>query len=291
MRVEATNANAEHGRELDRLRRLLVASRLEVMPFASVEPQLAELAPGDTVTVTCSPRHGVDHTLAFCERWAARGLDVVPHVAARMVADHGHVERIAGRLRANRVAELFVIGGDQRPPLGRYASGRELLDDLAPLVPGLRIGVPGYPEGHPSISDRRLLGELTAKQDLASTIVTQLCFDPAAIAGWADSIRAAGITLPVLVGVPGVVDRRRLLEIAARVGAGASARYLRKNLRTAARLFAQASFEPDPLVDALAAAAADPARRIQGLHVFTFNQVAATAAWRRSRLTEEIVDV
>lgn len=269
---------------------MLATWRLEVMPFASVEPQLAGLARGDTVTVTCSPRHGVDHTLSFCERWAKRGLDVVPHVAARMVTDREHVERIATRLRAMGIAELFVIGGDQRPPLGRYASARELMDALAPLVPGVSIGVPGYPEGHPSISAGRLLDELAAKQDLASSIVTQLCFDPAAIAGWLRSIRAAGITLPVLVGVPGVVDRRRLLGLSTRIGVGASTRYLRKNLRLATRLFAQASFEPGALVDALAAAALDPASGIEGLHVFTFNQVAATVAWRRARLTEEIVD-
>lgn len=291
MGIELRGAKARRGRRPDAYRRLLVAARLEVMPFASVEPQLAGLAPGDTVTVTCSPRHGVDHTLSFCERWAARGLAVVPHIAARMVADRGQVERIAERLRTAGIAELFVVGGDQRQPLGRYASGRELLDDLAPLVPEVRIGVPGYPEGHPSISERRLLEELTAKQELASAIVTQLCFDPAAIAAWLDSIRAAGITLPVLAGVPGLVDRRRLFEISARVGVGASARYLRKNLRAASRLFARASFDPVALVDGLAAVAADPARGIQGLHVFTFNQVAATAAWRRARLTEETVDV
>lgn len=287
MRVETERGN--DGRPPDLCRRMLATSRLEVMPFASVEPQLAGLARGDTVTVTCSPRHGVDHTLAFCERWAARGLDVVPHVAARMVADREHVERIAARLCAMGVAELFVVGGDQRPPLGCYASARELMEALAPLIPGVPIGVSGYPEGHPSIPARRLLDELTAKQDLASSIVTQLCFDPAAIAGWLRSIRAAGITLPVLVGVPGVVDRRRLLELSTRIGVGASTRYLRKNLRLAIRLFAQASFEPGALVDALAAAALDPASGIEGLHVFTFNQVAATVAWR-ARLTEEIVD-
>jgi methylenetetrahydrofolate reductase (NADPH) len=206
-----------------------------------------------------------------------------------MVADREHVERIAGRLRTMGAGELFLIGGDQWPPLGRYASARELVNDLAPLVPGVRIGVAGYPEGHPSISDRRLLDELASKQDLASAIVTQICFDPAAIAGWLRSIRVAGITLPVLVGVPGVVDRRRLLELSARVGVGASTRYLRKNLRLATRLVARASFEPGALVDALAAI--DPSLGIQGLHLFTFNQVAATAAWRRARLTEEIVDV
>ncbi len=271
--------------------RLTARARLEILPFASVEAQLAELGPGTRITVTCSPRHGIEHTLAFSETWAERRLDVVPHIAARMVKSSAHAGRIADRVRASGFAEVFVIGGDHSPPDGPYTSAVTLLKDLAPLLPGVRIGIPGYPEGHPLIGSDVLDEALAAKQAYAATVITQLCFDPDTIKHWIQMVRAQGVTLPVLVGVPGVVERKRLLELSARVGVGASTRYLRKNLRSATRLLLHA-YEPDGLVAELEALqSAEPALGITGLHVFTFNQVAATEAWLRADLTGEVTGV
>ncbi len=260
-------------------------SRLEVLPFASAEEQLASLPAGTTVTVTVSPKHGIDHTLAFAERWAGQGLDVVPHLTARMVTGRDHVEEIARRIGCAGFGEIFVIGGDRTPPLGPYASAAELLDVLRPrLDEGVRIGIAGYPEGHPAITDAVLAEALGQKADHASTIVTQLCFDGATVAAWIRSIRAQGVTLPVLVGVPGVVDRRKLLELATRVGVGASTRFLRKNLRASAKLLVHSTYEPTGLVEEIGAAAlADPSLDVAGFHLFTFNQIAATGAWLTGR--------
>jgi len=251
-------------------------SRLEVLPFASAEPQLETLAAGTSIAVTVSPKHGVDHTLDFAEPWVARGLDVVPHIAARMVADPGHADRVAERIRGAGFREVFVIGGDQTPPLGPYDSAGSLLERLTPLLPGVRVGIAGYPEGHPIVPDDVLTDALAAKSPVASAIVTQLCFDSTTIVDWVREIREAGIRVPVLVGIPGVVDRRKLLELATRVGVGASTRYLRKNLKASAKLLLHSTYEPASLVDELQRAAVDPSLAIAGFHVFTFNQVTST---------------
>ena len=58
----------------------------EVMPLAGVEQEVLDHVPSQlTVTVTSSPTRGIDATLSLCERLAARGYRVVPHLAARLV--------------------------------------------------------------------------------------------------------------------------------------------------------------------------------------------------------------
>jgi methylenetetrahydrofolate reductase (NADPH) len=241
------------GRHADypaQLTRLLDARRFEVIPANGIEEKVGILATGTTVTVTCSPRHGVDRTVEVSERLAARGYRVVPHLAARMVRDRGHLRRIVERLAGVGVGEAFVVGGDASPPSGVYRDAGDLLEDLRSLPHTFaRIGVGGYPEGHPLIGATALLEALRRKQAYADHVVTQICFDPAALAGWIRSIRDAGVTLPVIVGLPGVVERRKLAEISLQTGVGASLRYLVKNRRQIASLARSRRYDPTPCHD------------------------------------------
>src|SRR5665647_161710 len=180
--------------------RLLEAPRYEVIPVNGIEEKVAALPLGATVTVTASPRHGIERTIDVSARLAGRGYRVVPHLAARMIADRGQLERIVANLEAAGIHEAFVVGGDASPPAGGYADAGDLLDELGVLPHSLaRIGVGGYPEGHPLI-----LEALRRKQPHADYITTQLCFDAEALARWVIAIRKAGIGLPIVVGLPGV---------------------------------------------------------------------------------------
>jgi methylenetetrahydrofolate reductase (NADH) len=257
---------------------LVARSRLEVMPFDSVEQQVAGVPRSTVLTLTCSPKHGIARTLDFAQRLRARGFPVVPHISARMVANADDLAQIAAAVRDSAIEEVFVIGGDRSESLGPYATAEELLEVLAPRIEGIRIGIAGYPAGHPAIRPNNLTRALLAKQPFASVIVTQMCFDASLIGAWIRSIRAAGVVLPVLLGVPGVVDRRKLLELSVRVGVGASTRYLRNNLTTATRLLRGSSYRPDALIAELACETAGLG--VVGLHIFTFNELAATSAWR-----------
>ena len=109
--------------------------------------------------------------------------------------------------------------------------------------------------------------------------MTQLCFDADALARWLARIREAGIELPVVVGLPGVVERRKLAEISLKTGVGASLRYLRKHGREIVTLARSRRYDPTPLARAVAVRAADPAFGIEGVHLFTFNQVEPTYEW------------
>jgi methylenetetrahydrofolate reductase (NADPH) len=258
---------------------LLDRPRFELVPLRGAEEEAGLLPRGATATVTCSPRRGVDRTVALVERLAAQGLRAVPHLAARTVRSRGHLEELAGRLRAARVEDVFVIGGDPAEPVGPYGAAGDLLEELEGLGrPFPHVGVAGYPERHPFIDREELLRILVAKQVFSTYVVTQICFDPSAIRAWVGEIRERGVVLPVHVGVPGAVTRRKLLEISLRIGVGDSVRYLTKHGSLVARLMRRGSYRPDALLAGLATLEAG---QIRGLHINTFNQVRSTERWRR----------
>ncbi|MGE0727963.1 MAG: methylenetetrahydrofolate reductase [Acidimicrobiia bacterium] len=263
---------------------LVAGARFEVIPMKSAADAIAALPVGAEVTVTCSPVKGPEATLDLVAQLAVRGHRAVPHLAARMVRDPQHTAAIAERLRRLDVREVFVIAGDAPRPAGCYEGAYPFLEDLLAAAPELtRVGFAAYPDHHPLIDDATLDGELRRKATLLASAglhahaTTQMCFDPATTRRWLEALRAAGVTLPINLGLPGVVERAKLISLGVRLGVGPSLRFLRKNVGVR-KLFGGAHFEPDQLLDPLAA---DLERLgVQGLHLFTFNQVAATAQWQ-----------
>jgi hypothetical protein len=166
--------------------------RYEIMPFAKGEAQAAELPGPVRLTVTTSPRHGVDHTLDVSERLRALGHGVTVHLAVRMLRDRAHLESVLERASAAGIDDLFVVGGDAAEPEGPYAEAGDVLATLAghPLRPA-HVGVGAYPEGHPLIDEQVLAEALLRKNDLADYMATQLCFDPQVLLRWLEGVRAA----------------------------------------------------------------------------------------------------
>jgi methylenetetrahydrofolate reductase (NADPH) len=204
-------------------------ARFEVLPFARSLEEAAELPEKVRLTVTCSPKHGPDRSVDVAAQLREMGHDVTVHIAARMVADRDHLDRILARMAQAGADDLFLIGGDADPPLGAYSSAVELLDIVAthPQRPRA-VGIAGYPEGHPAITDEALEQALAHKSRFADYVATQMCFDPDALLAWISRHRENGMTLPVLIGTPGKVSRTKLLELSARIGVGPSLTFLRK---------------------------------------------------------------
>jgi methylenetetrahydrofolate reductase (NADPH) len=149
--------------------------------------------------------------------------------------------------------------------------------------PFTEVGIAGYPEGHPLISDEHLREGLLAKVPHATYIVTQMCFNPQATVDWVRAVRSEGVDLPVRIGVPGAVDVAHLVKVAGRIGVGDSVRFLTKN-RGLLRVLRPGGYRPESLIRRLAELAVDVG--VEGLHVFTFNQVASTVAWHRRMLAK-----
>jgi len=261
--------------------------RFEIMPFPKGEEQVAQLPGPVRLTVTTSPKHGVDRTLDVAERLRALGHGVTPHIAARMLRDRTHLDSVLERASAAGIDDLFVIGGDERDPHGPYLQAADLLEILAdhPLRPA-RIGVGAYPEGHPLIDERALAEALRRKNDLADYMATQLCFDPDVLLRWLRDVREQGVTLPLYAGVPGPIERRKLLDVSMKVGVGASLRFLRKQ-NGILSLLRRPGHEADALREALTPLVGDPDLGLAGLHLFTFNELVATWEWAQVLSSQE----
>lgn len=262
-------------------------SYMEIFPTPTIESKLDVLEPGAYVAVTCSPTKGIGATLAMSERIARRGFRVVPHVAARMVRDKQHLRDIIKRLDDTRIVSLFVPGGDANKPAGVYSGALELLRDIADIGHRFKeIGITAYPEGHPFMSTAVLAEQLRQKQHFADYIVTQMCFDAAAISTWMDDMRQQGVTLPVCLGLPGASDRSELIRTSMRIGVGDSLRYLKKQRNNAAHLLAAKDYRPDRLLFDLAPVIEKPANKILSHHIFCFNQIERTERWRHAFILE-----
>jgi methylenetetrahydrofolate reductase (NADPH) len=268
---------------------LLSEPRFELMPFDSFEGQMEQLPDGAAIAVTASPQLGLDATVEWSEKAAARGYDPIPHVAARYVEDRDHLDSVATRLLDAGITDIFVPGGDREEPVGEFESAYELLvalDDLGHEFD--EVGITGYPEGHDFLDDRTLAAAMERKAPYATYITTQLCYDPEAVVDWIETIRDRGIDLPIEVGIPGVMKYQRLLSISQKVGVGDSIRFLRKTSGIVGfvrqLVGSRGKYTPDALVEGLAPYADDPDYGIRGLHVYTFNQVGDTEVWRRERL-------
>lgn len=267
------------------LLRSLSDPRMEIIPIEGAREQAGHLAPGRRVTVTCSPTLGLERTLSFSEELADRGLRVVPHISARLVESREHLRRVLDRLDGHGIGEMFVVGGDAKEPAGPFPCAGTLLREMSGVGPGVReVGVTAYPESHPLIDDEVLVQALLDKQPFATYMVTQICFDPGAILGWLSEVRRRGVELPVYIGLPGVVDRRKLLRISLKIGIGDSARFLRQQSGLAGRLIKPGGYNPDRLIESLAPYLGDPDYNIAGFHINTFNQVETTEKWRLQKI-------
>jgi methylenetetrahydrofolate reductase (NADPH) len=279
-RVDAGAERAAERSLAARLRR----SRFEILPLDGIEEQVREHLPTDVkVTVTASPRKGLDATLDLSERLARAGYPVVPHLSARLVRDGDHLEEVLARLREAGVRELFVPAGDATEP-GEFQGAEDLLAAMGRARTHFdRIGITGYPESHHLISDEETIRAMFAKAEMATDIISQLCFEPDTIDGWIRNVRARGTHLPIWIGMPGSVDYAKLVRITMKIGMGESTRFLRHNRNVLGRVLTR-RFKPDRLLRDLTPIVTDPAANVPGFHLYTFNEVGPTERWRQRML-------
>jgi methylenetetrahydrofolate reductase (NADPH) len=267
------------------LANVLAGPTFELIPLRNALDLSGMLPAGSTVSVTSSPARGIDATIELSVGLEAAGFRAVTHVAARQIRDRDHLRGLLGRLRDAGIDRAFVVGGDAEQP-GDYVDGLSLLLAIADLGNGPReIGIGCYPQGHPVIPDDALVRSLRDKAPFASYMTTQLCFDAPAIARFIAARRAEGLSLPVKIGIPGVAGVPKLMAISARIGVRDTRRFLMKNTRYVGQLLSSgAVYRPTGLLEKLAPLIAEPEAGVIGLHLYTFNQVVSTEAWRRDLL-------
>ena len=270
------------------VQRLVRQMCYELVPLKSADQAISDLPPGASVSVTCSPVKGIAATQELCVRLINRGHNAVPHFAARLVDGPKHTEKLAAWVRQHSVKEVLIIGGDSETP-NHYVDALSFMKDFLATDSGVQtIGFAAYPDGHALVETPKLHDVLQAKQALLASagvqglVSTQMCFDSDKIRSWLRNERQSGFSVPVSLGLPGVVDRTKLMTMGLRLGVGASMRYLSKNKGSITRMFAPGGYDPTKLLVELAPNAEKLG--IVGIHSFTFNNVADTASWQRAIL-------
>ena len=269
-----------------RIRQDLQKSYMEIIPVPGIEDKLDSLPSDMYLAVTCSPTKGVDETLELSEKLIERGFKVTPHIASKCVSGEKHLETIIKKLDELGIESIFVPGGDRPEPMGDFNNALDLLKALKKLGHNLnKIGMAAHPEGHPDVSDEILMEALEEKKDLADFIVTQMCFDAEILNDWMNQIQKKGIELPVWVGLPGVIERGRLLKTSLRIGVGDSLRFLRKKSQVATELMKSSIYNPDDLVRDITEQIDINDSRLAGYHIYCFNQIETTEKWRTERIS------
>ena len=269
-----------------RIRQDLQKSYMEIIPVPGIEDKLDSLPSDMCLAVTCSPTKGVDETLELSEKLIERGFKVTPHIASKCVSGEKHLEAIIKKLDELGIESIFVPGGDRPEPMGDFNNALDLLKALKKLGHNLnKIGMAAHPEGHPDVSDEILMEALEEKKDLADFIVTQMCFDAEILNDWMNQIHNKGIELPVWVGLPGVIERGRLLKTSLRIGVGDSLRFLRKKSQVATELMKSSIYNPDDLVRDITEQIDINDSKLAGYHIYCFNQIETTEKWRTERIS------
>jgi methylenetetrahydrofolate reductase (NADPH) len=263
------------------LGRVLADPTFELIPLKNVHEQAAAIPRGRTVSVTASPGRKIEATVDVAVELEHAGLRAIPHLSARMIRDRAHLGALLDRLEEAQIDRAFVVGGDTDEP-GEFPDGLSLLRAMADLgrLPN-ELGCPCYPQGHPDIPDAALAQALLDKAAFVQYMTTQLCFDPRAVASFIADRRAEGNTLQVKLGIPGVAEIPKLLSISARIGVRDASNFVMKNARFVGALLRSGGvYRPTQLMQQLAPLIEDPVADVLGLHVYTFNNVPATEAWR-----------
>ena len=201
-----------------------------------------------------------------------------------MVRGRAELAEICDRLTGKGIDRVFVPGGDADPPAGDYPDALTLLggpDRAGPAVPARRHHrLPGVapddqrrPDHPVDVGQAPLRHARGQQPDLrprrAQRPGSTGCAAAASPCRCCSASRARS-TAPSCSRWP------------TKIGVGESTRFLVKHKGTFARLAAPGGFTGERFLREVRRRRW-PARRslVEGLHVFTFNQVAETEAWRR----------
>jgi methylenetetrahydrofolate reductase (NADPH) len=267
------------------LRSFLSFPRYEVLPTDGVEALVEAHVPKEVkITVTASPRRGMEATVRVAERLSQLGYHVVPHLSARMVRDRSHLGEILAAVKAVGVTDVFVVAGDASEPAGEFPDSVSLLAAMGGDHGLQEVGVTGYPESHSFIDDDLTIQAMWDKRRIATYVVSNLCFEPRIVKRWVARVRKRKVELPVFIGMAGVADPAKLLRVSTRIGIADSARFLRGHSNWFLRMLRPGGYDPGRFVRALLPDLAAPDMKVSGLHVFTFNEIEPTERWRQAML-------
>jgi methylenetetrahydrofolate reductase (NADPH) len=274
-----------------RILEFVSAASTEITPHdESLVPALAAaLPPGATVYVAHTPKATLEDVERVSRGLQARGLSASPHIVARRMESEESLRTALYRLRAAGVDQVLLIAGDRDTPAGPFASTLDVIDSGALSDAKFpRVAFAGHSEGHPAIDGATLRDALRRKQEFGKRtgtsvhIVTQFGFDAEVVLAWVDEMSAAGIHLPVHVGLAGPTSLTKLLRFAIQCGVKTSLQTALKNPGSIGSVVGMKT-TPGEMVPALVRLGAGAEQsQIVKPHIFTFGGALASAKWIRA---------
>jgi methylenetetrahydrofolate reductase (NADPH) len=256
------------------------------------ESEIAGLAdilrPGTNVYLTAIPGRPLDELADAAVSLTRVGLKPVPHISARLLPDLQTLDAFLARVsREAQVNHVLLIGGDRARPEGSVRDALHVIESGVLAGNGIaRVGLPGFPDGHPIMSadevEASLLSKLAAaqQQGLEGEIVTQFSFDARPIEEWLAWLRGRGVHAPVRIGLAGPTNLMTWLNYARRCGVKASAGALAARSGLVKHAFRAVA--PDPVILKLALSPDFAAQKNVSSHLFAFGGLLETAKWLRA---------
>ncbi|WP_425039352.1 methylenetetrahydrofolate reductase [Primorskyibacter sp. S187A] len=285
-RKEARPAGADNAD----LAAFLQGYSIEVMPrtAAKIDDLREHLAPGTRVYIAHIEGTPIEEMVATAARVKAEGFDVMPHFPARIIRDKATLADWIARYQGEAdVRQALLLAGGVAKPHGEFHSAMQLMET------GLfgdfeRLHVAGHPEGNrdidPDGSMTNVDEALRWKQRFSETteakmaLATQFAFDAGPIIAWANGLKAAGIDLPIHIGIAGPAKLQTLIKFAIACGVGPSLKVLQKRAMDVSKLLVP--YEPTDVLSALAAhKAANPDFNIEQVHFFPLGGIKSNATW------------
>ena len=265
---------------------------IEVMPRTAekVEDFRALLPAGTRVYIAHIEGTPIEDMVATAKRLNAEGFPVMPHFPARIIKDTATLKDWIARYQGEaNVDQALLLAGGVDQPHGDFHSSMQLMETGAFDAAGFKhLHVAGHPEGNRDIDPTggtAMVDEaLRWKQDFANrtdakmAIATQFAFEAAPIIAWADSLKAAGIDLPIHIGIAGPAKLQTMIKFAIACGVGPSLKVLQKRAKDVTKLLLP--FSPAEVISDLAThKAANPDFNITQVHFFPLGGIKTNAHW------------
>lgn len=265
---------------------------IEVMPRTAekVENFRDILPAGTRVYIAHIEGTPIEDMVATAKRLNAEGFPVMPHFPARIIKDAATLENWIAMYQGEAdVKQALLLAGGVTTPHGDFDSSIQLLETGLFGKAGFeRLHVAGHPEGNKDIDPdggtRNVDAALQWKQKFSETsdakmaLATQFAFDAEPIIEWANGLKAAGVDLPIHIGIAGPAKLQTLIKFAIACGVGPSLKVLQKRAMDVSKLLLP--YEPTDVVAALAAhKAANPDFNIEHVHFFPLGGIKTNAQW------------
>ncbi|AUJ64014.1 5,10-methylenetetrahydrofolate reductase [Aestuarium zhoushanense] len=280
-----TTANAD-------LEAFLQGYSIEVMPrTAEKVDNFRDLLPAGTrVYIAHIDGTPIEDMVATAARLRDEGFDPMPHFPARIIKDAATLEDWVNRYSSEAgVNQGLILAGGVDQPVGEFHSSMQLLETgIFDRAGFKRLHVAGHPEGNrdidPDGSDKNVMDALRWKQKFSETtdakiaMATQFCFEAQPVIEWANALKAAGVDIPIHIGIAGPAKLQTLIKFAIACGVGPSLRVLQKRAMDVTKLVLP--YEPNEILEELAAhKAANPDFNIEQVHFFPLGGIKTNAEW------------